>query len=95
MNYYYIVLYYRPFGMSAHIIRAKSKKGALKIRKVHGISYPMNVPNTRIRMKKIKCKKLDISDEIDMSLIKRRRLEHGGCIWYDDENGRLRIETVK
>jgi len=59
--YWTIIVYYNneegyPFqGRTCHIIKAKSKREALRTREKYGISYPMNSE----RVRKVECIKID------------------------------------
>jgi len=82
MKYFYIVLWYRPRGMSAHIIKAPSIKKALEIREKYSIANPIG--NTKI--KKIECRQVDMRFSVYKSLLERRRKGLGGYIWYEEDN---------
>ena len=97
MKYFKVVLFYRPYGVSSHVIRANDEKDALRIRDKFGISYPMNINKSKLRMKKIKCYEMDLSNDkygLFEIILDRRRKGIGGNIWYEDENGNLQIEKL-
>jgi len=93
MNYYYIGVNGRTTEnvrvRGGHVIKAKSKKDALRIREKHGISNPRFAKGHL----NIICRKLNPSDTGDKNLIKSRKAGLDGNIWYEDENGILQIET--
>jgi hypothetical protein len=90
MNYYQIVIYYnRPNHprITGHVIRAKSKTDALRIREKYGISTPMNSKDIRnIQVETIRKK------YFDMLNLKRRGIN--GNIWYEDKEGNLQTEKI-
>lgn len=74
-----------------HVIRADSKKKALRLRERHGISNPRFATGAL----RITCRKLKLKGplaEHNQRLLQRRRLGHGGSIWYEDESKTLQIE---
>ena len=94
-NYYYIAVIGRDNDdnrvCGGHVIKAKSKKDALRIREKYGISNP-RFAQGRL---KITCYKVDFADvelkSMNENLIKRRKHGVGGSIWYEEDN-ELKIE---
>lgn len=77
-------------GRTCHIIRAKSKKDALRIREKYGISYPMNSD----RVKTIECHKIDTRRKENKMRLWARRHHWGGSIWYEKDS-ELKTEEWK
>ena len=75
---------------TSHIIRAKSKKDALRIREKYGISYPMNSD----RVRKVVCIKLDSRCKVVKKRLWARRHHWGGSIWYEKDS-ELKTEEWK
>ena len=94
--YWTIIVYYNneegyPFqGRTCHIIKAKSKREALRTREKYGISYPMNSE----RVRKVECIKIDSRLKINKIRLYYKRLHAGGSIWYE-ENNQLKTEDGK
>jgi len=75
-----------------HIIKAKSRKDALRIREKYGISNPRFAEGDL----RIRCDELRLEGKMkdwNLELLERRKQGFGGSIWYEDENGELQIET--
>jgi hypothetical protein len=74
-----------------HVIKAASKEDALELRERHGISNPRFAKGEL----RITCYELILKGPLAkyvQRLLQRRRLGHGGNIWYEDENKTLQIE---
>lgn len=92
-SYYFVKIYYsrriegiRNSRMTAHVIRASSKKDCLRIQRTYGISCPRFSSS----IVDVRCAKLNNTSAV----IKRRRRGVGGNIWYE-ENWMLKSEEVE
>jgi len=81
------------FVRGCHIIKATSKKEALYIREHYGISNPRHARgNLHITCRKVRLK--GSFKKMNLEMLERRRHNIGGSIWYVDENGNLKTETI-
>lgn len=88
MKYYLVKVHFDNRGSGWHMIRAKSKEDALKIREKYGISYPRFASDIKF----VSIKLLDLNIPENVQRLKRRRQHHGGSVWYE-ENNQLKTET--